>query len=144
MASAKRLKSLNSEERAHVEKHHNGGMAPPRPMERGDCGVGVARLKKIHGSQRIRARVQHVKSGVSALIEITREDVVRVLDEAKERFIRADAALKSFRFSYPAKSEEFEAWKQLRDEWDQRDEELQAAREDLRDFGHGKLNPSAE
>jgi len=81
---------------------------------------------------------------VSALIEITREDVVRALDEAKERFIRADSALKTFRFSYPAKSEEFEEWKQLGDAWDQRDEELQAAREDLRDFEHGKLSASGE
>jgi len=81
---------------------------------------------------------------VSALIEITREDVVRALDEAKDRFIRADSALKTFRFSYPAKSEEFEEWKQLGDEWDQRDEELQAAREDLRDFEHGKLSASGE
>jgi len=81
---------------------------------------------------------------VSALIEITREEVVRALDEAKERFIRADSALKTFRFSYPAKSEEFEEWKQLGDEWDQRDEELQAAREDLRDFEHCKLTASGE
>jgi len=81
---------------------------------------------------------------VSALIEITREDVVRALDEAKERFVRADAALKTFRFSHPAKSEEFEAWKQLTDAWDQRDEELQAAREDLKDFDHGKLNATSE
>ncbi len=81
---------------------------------------------------------------MSALIEITREDVVRSLGEAKERFIRADAALKAFRFSYPAKSEQFEEWKQLRDAWDQRDEELQAAREDLRDFDHGKLTKSSE
>lgn len=81
---------------------------------------------------------------MSALIEITREDVVRALAEAKERFIRADAALKTFRFSYPAKSEQFEEWKQLREEWDQRDEELQAAREDLRDFDHGKLSASSE
>ncbi len=81
-----------------------------------------------------------VKSSVSALIEITREDVAGVLDEAKERFIRADAALKIFRFSYPAKPEEFEQWKQLRDAWDLCDEELQAAREDLRDFDRGKLS----
>ena len=76
---------------------------------------------------------------MSGVLEITREDVLRALDEAKDRFIRADAALKSFRFSYPAKSEEFEEWKRLRDVWDQRDEELQATREDLRDFDHGKL-----
>jgi len=81
---------------------------------------------------------------VSALIEITREGVVRALDEAKERFIRADAALKTFRFSYPAKSDEFEEWKQLRDAWDQRDEELQAAREDLKDFDSGKLTTISE
>lgn len=67
-----------------------------------------------------------------------------MLDEAKERFIRADAALKTFRFSYPAKPEQFEEWKQLRDAWDQRDEELQGAREDLRDFDHGKLTQSSE
>ena len=81
---------------------------------------------------------------MSALTDITREDVVRALDEAKERFIRADAALKTFRFSCPAKSEQFEEWKQLRDEWEQRDEELQAAREDLRDFDKGKLTASSE
>jgi hypothetical protein len=81
---------------------------------------------------------------VSALIEITREDVVRALEEARERFVRADTALKTFRFSYPAKSEQFEEWKQLRDAWDQRDEELQAAREDLRDFDCGKLTGSSD
>ncbi len=81
---------------------------------------------------------------VSALIEITREDVVRALDEAKARFVRADDALKTLRFSCPAKSEEFQEWKQLRDAWDQRDEELQAAHEDLRDFDHGKLTASSE
>ena len=81
---------------------------------------------------------------MSALIEITRDDVVRALEEARERFVRADTALKTFRFSYPAKSEQFEEWKQLRDAWDQRDEELQAAREDLRDFDCGKLTGSSE
>jgi hypothetical protein len=79
---------------------------------------------------------------VSAVIEITRADVVRAVDEAKERFVRADTVLKSFRFSCPARSEEFEEWKRLREIWDQRDEELQAAHEDLRDFDHGKLNTS--
>jgi hypothetical protein len=77
---------------------------------------------------------------VSAVIEITRAEVVRALEEAKQRFILADAALKSFRFAYPATSQDFEEWKRLRDIWDQRDEELQAAREDLRDFDHGKLS----
>jgi hypothetical protein len=81
--------------------------------------------------------------GMSALLEITREDIVRALDEARDRFVGADAALKSFHFSYPAKPEEFEAWKQLRDVWDQRDEELQAAREDLKDFDHGKLTANS-
>lgn len=81
---------------------------------------------------------------MSALLEITREEVLRALEESKERFVRADAALKSFRFSYPPKSEQFEEWKRLRDAWDQRDEELQAAREDLRDFDHGKLTVSIE
>jgi hypothetical protein len=101
-------------------------------------------LRKIHRGKRIRAAAPNVQLGVSALIEITREDVVRALEEAKERFVRADAALKSFRFSYPAKSEQFEEWKQLRDVWDQRDEELQAAREDLKDFDSGKLTASGE
>jgi hypothetical protein len=77
--------------------------------------------------------------GVSAIIEITREDVARALDEAKARFASADAALKSFRFSYPGTTEEFEKWKDLRESWDQRDEELQAAREDMKDFDQGKL-----
>ena len=76
---------------------------------------------------------------MNAIADITREDVVRVLDEAKARFARADDALKCFKFSYPAKNEEFEMWKQLRESWDQRDEELQAAREDLKDFDRGRL-----
>jgi len=80
--------------------------------------------------------------GVNAIADITREDVVRVLDEAKARFARADTALKSFRFSYPAKTEEFEKWRELTESWDQRDEELQAAREDLKDFDRGNLTAS--
>lgn len=79
---------------------------------------------------------------MSAIEEITREDVIRALDEAKARFERADAALKNFRFSYPVKTEEFATWKELRETWDQRDEELQAAREDLRDFDRGNLTTS--
>ena len=79
---------------------------------------------------------------MSAIAEITREDVVQALDEARARFSHADAALKGFRFSYPASSEEFEKWKVLRESRDQRDEELQAAREDLRDFDRGNLTPS--
>ena len=73
-------------------------------------------------------------------MNMTREDLVRTLDEARQRFFRADLDLKSFRFSYPAKSEDFEAWAQLRNAWDQRDEELQAAQEALRDFDRGKIN----
>jgi hypothetical protein len=80
--------------------------------------------------------------GVSAVANITREDVVRALEEARERFVRADTAIKCFQFSYPAKTEEFEKWKELRESWDQRDEELQTAREDLRDFDRGNLNVS--
>jgi hypothetical protein len=80
--------------------------------------------------------------GVSALSELTREEVLRALAEARNRFLRADTALKSFRFSYPATSDDFATWKRLTEEWDRRDEELQAAREDLRDFDHGKLTPS--
>jgi hypothetical protein len=76
---------------------------------------------------------------VSAIADITREDVVKVLDEAKARFSQADAALKCFKFSYPVDAEQFAKWKELRELWDQRDEELQAAREDLRDFDKGKL-----
>lgn len=102
------------------------------------------RLNKIHVPQRIRPPARSVQFSVSALIEITREDVVRALEEARARFSRADAALKTFRFSYPPKSEQFEEWKKLREEWDQRDEELQAAREDLRDFDHGKLTATGE
>lgn len=79
---------------------------------------------------------------MSPVANITREDVVRALNEARERFVGADAALKCFRFSYPAKTEEFEKWKELREAWDQRDEELQAAREDLRDFDRGNLTVS--
>ncbi len=79
---------------------------------------------------------------MSAIVDITREDVVRALDEARARFERADTALKNFRFSYPAKTEEFATWKELRESWDQRDEELQAAREDLRDFDRGNLTAS--
>jgi hypothetical protein len=80
--------------------------------------------------------------GVSAVANITREDVVRALEEARERFVRADTAIKCFQFSYPAKTEEFEKWRELRESWDQRDEELQTAREDLRDFDRGNLNVS--
>jgi hypothetical protein len=80
--------------------------------------------------------------GVSPVANITREDVVRALEEARERFVRADTAIKCFQFSYPAKTEEFEKWKELRESWDQRDEELQTAREDLRDFDRGNLNLS--
>ena len=76
---------------------------------------------------------------MSALIEITRDDLVRALNAAQERFQQADAALKSFRFSYPAQAEQFEEWKRLRDHWDQCDEEVQSARENLRDFDHGRL-----
>jgi hypothetical protein len=76
---------------------------------------------------------------VSAVLEVTRAEVVLALEESKQRFLGADSRLKSFRFSYPAKPEEFEEWKRLRELWDQRDEELQAAREVLQDFDHGKL-----
>jgi hypothetical protein len=79
---------------------------------------------------------------MSAMIAITREDVVRALDEAKARFSSADAALQGYRFSCPAKTEDFEKWKELRDIWDQRDEELQAARADLKDFDKGNLTVS--
>ena len=79
---------------------------------------------------------------MSAIVDITRDDVVRALDEAKARFDRADSSLKRFRFSYPAKTEEFAKWKELRESWDQRDEELQAAREDLKDFDRGNLTVS--
>jgi hypothetical protein len=82
--------------------------------------------------------------GVDALIDITRGDVVRALDEARVRFIRADAALQTFRFSFPATPDQFVEWKRLRDDWDQRDDELQAAHEDLKDFDRGKLNVSSE
>src|SRR5579863_5766908 len=112
-ASAKNLKALGSRKTRHAEKHHNGEMEPPARLE-----PQCMRLRKIHRAKGIRALARSVQSGVSALIEITREDVIGVLDEAKERFILADAALKSFRFSYPAKPEEFEQWKQLREAWD--------------------------
>lgn len=79
---------------------------------------------------------------MSGIADITREDILKALEEAKARFSRADAALKCFRFSYPASSEEFEKWKELRESWDQRDEELQAAREDLKDFDRGNLTVS--
>jgi hypothetical protein len=79
---------------------------------------------------------------VNAIADITRGDVARALDDAKAKFARADAALKYFQFSYPAKAEEFEMWKQLRESWDQRDEELQTAREDLKDFDRGSLTVS--
>lgn len=68
--------------------------------------------------------------------------MVQALDEAKARFSRADAALKCFRFSYPATAEEFEKWKELRELWDQSDEELQAAHEALKDFYRGSLTAS--
>jgi hypothetical protein len=77
---------------------------------------------------------------VSALIEITRDDLVRALNAAQERFQQADASLKSFRFSYPARAEQFEEWKRMRDLWDQCDEEVQSARENLRDFDRGRFS----
>lgn len=76
---------------------------------------------------------------MSALIEITRDDLVRALNAAEQRFQQADAGLKSFRFSYPARAEQFEEWKRLRDLWDQCDQDLQSARENLRDFDRGRL-----
>jgi hypothetical protein len=76
---------------------------------------------------------------VSAIVEITREEVIRALENAKARFASADAALKSFRFSCPATTKDFEKWRELRESWDQRDEELQAARADLKDFDRGDL-----
>lgn len=76
---------------------------------------------------------------MSAIAEVTRDEIVQELDQAKTRFALADAALKCFRFSYPAAPEDFEKWKALREAWDQRDEELQIAREDLRDFDRGNL-----
>jgi len=79
---------------------------------------------------------------VSGIVDITREDILQALEEAKARFSRADAELKCFRFSYPATTLEFEKWKELRESWDQRDEELQAAREDLKDFDRGNLTVS--
>jgi hypothetical protein len=79
---------------------------------------------------------------VSGIADITREDILKALEEAKARFSRADDALKCFRFSYPASTQEFEKWKELRESWDQRDEELQAAREDLKDFDRGNLTVS--
>ena len=79
---------------------------------------------------------------MSAIAEITRADVLKALDEAKARFSGADEALKRFRFSYPATTGQFEKWKELRESWDQRDEELQAAFADLKDFDKGKLTPS--
>ena len=79
---------------------------------------------------------------MSAIVDITREDVLKALEEAKARFSRADAALKGFKFSYPPSTGEFEKWKELRESWDQRDEELQAAREDLKDFDRGNLTAS--
>jgi hypothetical protein len=79
---------------------------------------------------------------VSGIIDLTRDEVVKALDEAKARFSRADAALKSFAFSYPATTEQFEKWKELRECWEQRDEELQAACDDLRDFDRGNLTRS--
>jgi hypothetical protein len=79
---------------------------------------------------------------MSALIDITREDLVIALDEARARFLLADAALKSFQFSCPARGGDFDKWKELRESWDQRDEELQTAREDLKDFDKGNLSLS--
>lgn len=80
---------------------------------------------------------------MSALLQSTRAEVVQALNEARARFERADAELKSFRFSYPATGEDFEKWKQLREIWEQRDEELQAAREALRDYDRASLMASS-
>jgi hypothetical protein len=79
---------------------------------------------------------------MSTLAALTRDDVASAFAEARVRFARADADLKNFKFPYPPTAEDFEKWKELRRIWDQRDEELQAAREDLRDFDRGNLNVS--
>jgi len=79
---------------------------------------------------------------MSALAAITREEVASAVAEAEVRFARADAALKNFKFPYPATEDDFEKWKELRRTWDQRDEELQTAPEDLRDFDRGNLSVS--
>ncbi|MBV9768078.1 MAG: hypothetical protein JOZ32_00785 [Bryobacterales bacterium] len=76
---------------------------------------------------------------MGTLADLTREDVVRAFAEAKVRFARADADLKNFRFPSPPAAADFDRWKELSGIWDQRDEELQAAREDLRDFDRGQL-----
>ncbi len=81
---------------------------------------------------------------MSAIADITRVDILSALDEARARFSGADTALKCFRFSYPARTEDFSKWKELTESWDLRDEELQAAREALRDFDRGNLNASAQ
>jgi len=60
--------------------------------------------------------------------------VIQALDEARARFELADAELKSFCFSCPATAEDFEKWKQLREIWDLRDEELQSAREAVKEW----------
>jgi hypothetical protein len=80
--------------------------------------------------------------GMSTLDALTREEVASAFAEAKVRFARADADLKNYKFPYPPKAEDFEKWKELRRVWDERDEELQAAREDLRDFDRGNLKIS--
>jgi hypothetical protein len=82
--------------------------------------------------------------GMSTLAALTREQVLTALAEARARFAQADADLKGFQFSYPPAAEEFEKWRALRGIWEQRDEELQTARDDLRDFDRGHLTISDE
>ena len=97
------------------------------------------KVEEVSCAVRIQRVAENVQSGVNALIAITREDVVRALKAAEESFLRADAALKSFRFGYPATMDQFERWKQLRNAWDECDAALQAARESLKDFDRGRL-----
>ena len=77
---------------------------------------------------------------MSTLAALTREQVVSALAEARARFAQADADLKNFRFSYQPTNDEFTKWRELRATWEQRDEELQAASDDLRDFDRGHLS----
>ena len=79
------------------------------------------------------------QKGMDTLIAPSRDEVVQAVENARRRFTHADTELKSFRFTYPVSAEQFESWKALTATWDQCDEELQAARENLRDFDHGKL-----
>jgi hypothetical protein len=70
---------------------------------------------------------------------VSYEDLTKALAEKTGRFMLADQELKSFRFSQPATAEDFERWGAIRIVWEEADQELATAREELREFNHRNI-----